>query len=308
MIGRQPRTLEPNANIKKSEFVELWKRINHKTVYTVKFDSTELVKKSIEALNKEICIPKITYTVRTGSQVSGNRIIESKSRVAEMDAKAIESGTKYDLVGKIAAATTLTRKTVAAILKGMLAARFEQFSWNPEKFISECIRIIKEQMGSIFVECIEYKQLDETFDSNIFAADKIAPELMVPIREDGKTLKKHIYDYLLSDSKGERKFARELDNADEVEVFAKLPSGFKIPTPVGDYNPDWAVAFKKGKVKYLYFVAETKGSLSGMELRKIEQAKISYAEKHFKTLSSGEFKYHVVTNYEDLLAQCGVNN
>ena len=304
MIGRQPRTLEPNANIKKSEFVELWKRINHKTVYTVKFDSTELVKKSIEALNKEICIPKITYTVRTGSQVSGNRIVESKSRVAEMDAKAVESGTKYDLVGKIAAATTLTRKTVASILKGMMAARFEQFSWNPEKFISECIRIIKEQMGSIFVECIEYKQLDETFDSNIFAADKIAPELMVPIREDGKTLKKHIYDYLLSDSKGERKFARELDNAEEVEVFAKLPSGFKIPTPVGDYNPDWAVAFKKGKVKYLYFVAESKGSLSGMELRKIEQAKISYAEKHFKALSGADFKYHVVTSYDDLLKEC----
>ena len=308
MFSRQPKPLAPNKNIKKSEFVELWKRINHKTVYTVKFDSMELVKKSIEALNKEICIPKITYTVRTGSQVSGSRIVESKSRVAEMDAKAIESGTKYDLVGKIAAATTLTRKTVAAILKGMMAARFEQFSWNPEKFISECIRIIKEQMGSIFVECIEYKQLDETFDSNIFATDKIAPELMVPIREDGKTLKKHIYDYLLSDSKGERKFARELDNADEVEVFAKLPSGFKIPTPVGDYNPDWAVAFKKGKVKYLYFVAETKGSLSGMELRKIEQAKISYAEKHFKALSGADFKYHVVTNYEDLLAQCGVNN
>ena len=305
MRARQPRALEPNANIKKTEFVELWKRINHKTVYTVKFDSAELIEKCIAALNKEICIPKITYTVRTGSQVSGSRIVESKSRVAEMDAKAIESGAKYDLVGKIAAATTLTRKTVAAILQGMLPARFEQFAWNPEKFISECIRIIQEQMGSIFVECIEYKQLDETFDSNIFAADKIAPELMVPIREDGATLKKHIYDYLLSDSKGERKFAQELDNADEIEVFAKLPSGFKIPTPVGDYNPDWAVCFKKGKVKYMYFVAETKGSLSGMQLRKIEQAKISYAEKHFKALSGGEFKYHVVTNYADLLAQCG---
>jgi type III restriction enzyme len=128
---------------------------------------------------------------------------------------------------------------------------------------------------------------------------------MAAIRPDGQVLQKHIYDYLVSDSKGERKFAAELDTDDNVVLFAKLPKGFSIPTPVGNYNPDWAIVYNREKVRHLYFVAETKGSLSEMQLRGVERAKIEYAKKHFLALiESGEqchVTYQKIASYQDLI-------
>ena len=139
----------------------------------------------------------------------------------------------------------------------------------------------------------------------------ILPANMTPIRDDGKPLQKHIYDWLTSDSAGEKCFAKDLDNSAEVVVYAKLPGGFAIPTPVGSYNPDWAIAFQEGKVKHLYFVAETKGSMSDMQLRAIEKSKIACAEKFFMSLGTKDAKYHVtykkVTNYGDLMNKATSN-
>jgi len=123
-------------------------------------------------------------------------------------------------------------------------------------------------------------------------------------------LKRHIYDYVITDSKVEKEFAEKLDVSDEVVVYAKLPGGFFIPTPVGDYNPDWAISFKEGSVKHVYFIAETKGSMSSLDLRGTEGTKIDCARKFFKKLeetTSGEkVKYDVVTDYDKLMTAVGI--
>ncbi len=305
---KRPRPIVPNKNFAKEEFKELWNRINHKTVYTVDFKSEELIKKSIEALNNResgLIIPKLTYTVRSASQMKGNQFSAAKTETRQVDKAFTETETKYDLIGKVAEGTTLTRKTIKAILSKIEKPVFDQFSDNPEKFIAECIRIINEQKATRIIESIEYHVLEDTYGVDIFTKNQMIVENQkTPIRDDGKVLQKHIYDFLMSDSKGEREFAKELDLSEEVVVYAKLPTGFSIPTPVGSYNPDWAIAFEKGKVKHLFFVAETKGSMSEMQLRPIEQIKIRCAEKHFKALSNKNLKYHVaykkVASYQDL--------
>ena len=303
---KRPKNLKPNKNFAKEEFKELWRRINRKSVYKVNFKSEELIKHAIEALNREISIPALRYTVRKGEQTDGGTIVQKQHWADELKEVAADSGIRYDLVGKIAEETTLTRKTVQAILSGMLKARFEQVKNNPEKFISECARIINEQKATMFVEAVEYRVLEETYETDVFTANQvILPEQMAAIRPDGQVLQKHIYDYLISDSKGERKFAAELDTDDNVVLFAKLPKGFSIPTPVGNYNPDWAIVYNREKIRHLYFVAETKGSLSEMQLRGVEKAKIEYAKKHFAALINGDEKCHVtyqkVASYQDLL-------
>ena len=130
----------------------------------------------------------------------------------------------------------------------------------------------------------------------------ISPETFAKFRR--KKLKKHVYDYVVTDSKVERDFVAELDNSTEAAVYAKLPRGFFIPTPVGDYNPDWAIAFTEGSVKHVYFVAETKGSLSTLQLKGVEEAKIECARKFFESLSQkngGNVTYDVVTDYSELM-------
>ena len=117
----------------------------------------------------------------------------------------------------------------------------------------------------------------------------------------GTPLKHHIYDYVFTDSKIERNFVTELDTSQEVVVYAKLPRGFSIPTPVGSYNPDWAISFKEGSVKHVYFIAETKGSMSSMELRKVEECKIECARKYFSAITSDQVKYDVVDSYGKLM-------
>ena len=305
--SKRPRPLKTNANFAKDEFKELWKRINHKTAYTVEFSSEELIRKAIEALDRQIDIPMLTYTVKKAQQVDGDAFAMVAHESHEVYEHYTETGIKYDLIGKVAEGTILTRKTVRAILSGMKAFRFNQFKYNPEKFIAECVRIINEQKGTMIVEHIQYHILDETYSTDIFTKNQIIlPAHMVPIRDDQQLLQKHIYDYLTTDSAGEKNFAKELDNAADVVVYAKLPSGFAIPTPLGSYNPDWAIAFKEGSVKHLYFVAETKGSMSEMQLREIEKTKIACAKKFFVALGEKGTEYHVtykkVSSYSDLLS------
>lgn len=305
---KRPRPLATNKNFSKDEFKDLWKRINHKAAYTVEFSSEELVKKAVAALDRQIDIPKLTYTVRKATQTSGNAFAAGVHEAHQVDEHYTDTGVKYDLIARVAEGAVLTRKTVKTILQGIQPARFAQFRNNPEKFISEVIRIIREQKATMVVEHIKYHVLDETYDSDIFTKNQmIFPANMVPIRDDEKVLQKHVYDYLTTDSIGEKTFAKELDNSADVVVYAKLPGGFTIPTPVGNYNPDWAIAFKAGSVKHIFFVAETKGSLSEMQLRPIETAKIACAGAFFKELAQKDVQYHVtykqVASYADLLAK-----
>ena len=292
-----------NANFQKKEFQELWHRINRKAIYAVDFKTDELIDKCIKALDKELRVTPLQYTVTVGEQKDEAKYEEMKNGdafVAKQNqtdylVTSASSVVKYDVIGKLTESTQLTRRTVAAILRGINAAVFSQFKANPEDFLLKAGTLINEQKATIIVEHLAYNPLDETHTIDIFTQDK---------KEDlskGFKATRHIYDYVFTDSTIERTFVGELDASAEVVVYAKLPRSFYIPTPVGNYNPDWAIAFQSGKVKHVFFVAETKGSMSSMDLRKIEEAKIECARKFFSKITSDQVKYDVVVSYGKLI-------
>ena len=311
MIGNGNETTVPsndlNENFAKKEFQTLWNYINHKYAYTVDFDSNELIKKAIEHIDRELFVSQLQYTVSKSEQRDvmdammvreSNSFYEAKSSTTILK-HSETSQIKYDLIGKIAEGTVLTRKTVAAILQGISPIKFAMFKNNPEEFITKVIRLIKEQKATMIVEHISYDQIEGKYDSSIFTAEKHASF------DKAYRAKKHIQDYVFTDGTAEksveRRFAEELDGAKEVCVYAKLPKGFAIPTPVGSYSPDWAIAFYEGTVKHIYFIAETKGTMESLELRPIEKAKISCARKLFNEISTENVVYHDVDSYQNLL-------
>ena len=284
------------ANFDKKEFQELWKQINHKYAYTVHYDSEELIRKVVNDINGNLNVKQLSYTVHSGMQSDVNTFDSNQKTTSEkIDVTAL-SQTKYDLVGEIAKGATLTRKTVVTILQRIDASKFAMFKNNPEEFISRVVRSIKEQKATMIVECIRYNTIDDTYDSTIFTNEKHSAtfDRAVPAN-------KSIMEYIFPDSNGERDFAKALEMATEVCVYAKLPRSFQIPTPVGNYAPDWAIAFEKDKMKHVFFVAETKGSMNSMDLRPVEKAKIECAKKLFNEASTGNVHYAHVASYQDLL-------
>ena len=299
---------ELNENFFKKEFQTLWGYINHKYAYTVDFDSNELIAKSVKHINDRLQVTQLQYTSVTGTQRKdmdqfelerGESFDTEKSKTKTLqNAGAIQI--KYDLVGKVASGTTLTRRTTAAILQAIDPVKLSMFKFNPEEFISKVIKLIKEQKATMIVDHISYDQIEGAYDSSIFTAEKHSQTL-----DKAFKAQRHIQDYVFTDGTAEksveRRFAQDLDIAEEVCVYAKLPKGFAIPTPVGNYSPDWAIAFNEGSVKHIYFVAETKGTMESLQLRPIEQAKISCAKKLFNKLSTSHVKYHDVDSYQSLL-------
>jgi len=300
--ARKAKANPLNANFERKEFQALWSKINRKAAYTVHFDSQELIAKAATALDG-LHVERLQYLVERGEQIaqatyddlkqgSGFKISE---REVEKFQASIHSAVKYDLLGNLAAATQLTRATVARMLQGMNKAAFGQYKYNPEDFIAKTAQLINEQKATVIVEHIAYDPVAESHSSDIFTAEKPRSDF-----SSGYEAKRHIYDYVFTDSDIERKFVEELDTSTEVVVYAKLPKSFFIPTPVGNYNPDWAIAFQQGKVKHVYFVAETKGSMSSLDLRAIESSKIACARKFFAKITSDQVKYEVVDSYGKL--------
>lgn len=293
-----------NDNFNKKEFQALWEKINRKAAYTVDFDSSELVGKATKTLNADLRISKLQFLIKQGQQldeldlddVSNKTGFTVSGQKTDYNTGTIRSSVKYDLIGEIADSAQLTRRTVGEILKGLDLPVFKQFRDNPEDFIAKASRLIKEQKATMIIEHLTYDPIDQSYDSAIFAAEKGKDDFSKAFKA-----KNHIYDYVFTDSKIERAFAENLDTSAEVTVYAKLPRGFSIPTPVGDYNPDWAIVFKDGQVKHIYFIAETKGSMSSLELREIEKARIQCAKKFFAKISSDQVKYDMVNNYEQLM-------
>lgn len=314
--GRKPKKIPLNeANFKKREFQELWRRINHKAVYQVDFDSAELIANCIRVLDTSLNVTVMQYVVEKGQQVVGLEVEQLEAgtgfKVSEtkVEHSAVSAGStvKYDLLGEIAEKTQLTRRTCAAILTGVSPGTFAKFKQNPEQFITEAARLINEQKATVIIEHLTYDPLDERYDSSIFTENQTAQDLS----KAGEKLKKSVYEYVVTDSKVERAFVEKLDVSNEVVVYSKLPRGFSIPTPVGNYNPDWAIAFRDDvtNIKHVYFVAETKGSMSTLQLKTVEEAKIECARKFFASLdakaASGAVKYDVVDSYDSLLQLVG---
>ena len=311
---RKPKKNPLNANFEKQEFKELWNRINRKAAYSVDFDSDELVQNAVKTLNDKdagLRVPPLQYTIQHGEQaaiatydgIKDGKAFELKNSETKDNQASIHSAVKYDLIGKLAEGTQLTRRSVTDILKKLNAAVFAQFKTNPERFIAEAIRLINEQKATVIIEHLAYDPVEDKFDLDIFTAGQTKQDFSHAVN----TPKHHIYDFVLPDSgsKPERDFAEALEASAEVVVYAKLPRGFLIPTPVGDYNPDWAITFKDGAVKHIYFVAETKGSMSSMDLREIEKTKIKCARKFFdemnRRFAPENVKYDVVDSFGKLM-------
>lgn len=287
------------------EFKALWAKINSKSVYVVDFDTDELIRKSIDSLDRKLRVSKIYFKVETGAMEqikSKEELVSGASFVKEESAScgnvvAASSNVKYDLIGKLVDETGLTRKAVIQILQGIQPATFNQFKNNPEEFIIKVAALINEEKATAIIEHITYDVMDDKYGTDVFTAPTIKGRLGV----NAMKAKKHLYDHIVYDSSNEQAFATELDTNTNVAVYVKLPDGFYISTPVGHYNPDWAIAFYEGTVKHIYFVAETKGSMNSMQLRLIEESKIHCAREHFKAISNGEVVYDVVDSYKTLL-------
>lgn len=311
MIGRAQEKISENTltdNFAKREFKELWARINRKHAYTVSFSDDELRRKSIERINSDLRVSRLQYTLTVGGQKSqatrdevqgGSSFGRSQTETRDVDAGTASVGVTYDLVGEVAQAAAITRRSAATILAGIDPNVFELYRVNPEEFIKKAAALIVSEKATMVVEHISYHEIDDVYDEAIFT------ERMPDNASKAYEAKKNIQRFVFPDSDGERRFAEDMDAAAEVAVYAKLPRTFQIPTPVGNYAPDWAIAFKEGSVRHVFFVAETKGTMDTLELSGVENAKIACAKKLFNEMSTGDVRYHNVATYEDLLEVMG---
>ena len=292
--------------LKKKEFLALWNKINQKSFYTVSFDTEDLIRKTIDKLNEYLEVSRIFVKKEYGEQ---EQQIHSKEQLLQGDGfrqrktdqeiagHSILGSVRYDLIGKLVEETGLTRSTIAAILSGMAPQKFAMFRLNPEEFIVKAGKIINNEKATTIIQHITYNKLNAMYDTDIFTATTLRGKL----GQNAMPVDRSIYDYLIYDSDGERKFAGQLDISEKVALYVKLPKAFFITTPVGKYSPDWAIAFNEGMVKHVYFVAETKGRNDTMELRGVENAKIACARAHFAAISSESVTYDVVSDFEQLM-------
>ena len=300
-------------NFQKKEFQKLWQRINRKAIYRIDFDSEELIQNCVRALNNQLQVSPLQYKVQVGIQNEGltDSQLNRGDGFAITDtttegANFIQSKVKYDLVGKVSESTQLKRETTASILDRINPETFNKYRQNPEQFISETSRIITEQKATMVIEQLTYDEINERHEIEIFTENQIG----IDFSRATTKLNNHIYDYAVVDSEVERSFVKEMDTSTQIVVYAKLPHGFLIPTPIGDYNPDWAISFKQGSVKHIYFIAETKGTMSSMKMRELEKAKIECARKFFDKIGEqtavDRVKYDVVTDFNKLMELVGL--
>ena len=299
---RQTVILNTNKNFAKKEFQALWEKINLKTTYEVQFDTEQLIQDAKVKIDAQLNIGDRVYEVKTGEledgtaeQMKEGELIKESKRENFKLKNDLYSNTVYDVVGEIEVQTHLTRRTIVEILKKIKQEKFLLIRKNPEEFIGKCSKLINEVKASLIINNIVYHKTKERHDAKtVFTNDKFA------LRKS-ELLRKHIYDFLTSDSKIESNFATALENSTEVVVYAKLPKSFYVSTPVANYSPDWAIVFDKDKVRHIYFIAETKGSDSDMDLREIERLKIHCATEHFKEISGAEVSFEKVSSYEKLM-------
>ena len=309
MIGNEknnsPITLKPNANFEKKEFQELWKKINSQVSYKIDIDTNELITSSIEGINQTLEVTKVLVNITIAKQKNLFEVEDLTNETMMDEAKHIyekmdyELGTtKYDLIGEIVKNTQFTRKTIVKILSEIREDKFAMFKTNPEDFILKVSHIINSQKIKLLVNGIKYFKTNETYTNDIFTISNFKCNL----NTDTIEVKKHIYDYLKSDSNVEKEFAKAMDNG-QIIVYAKLPNEFKIPTPMGKYNPDWAVVFERIDRKNIYFVAETKGNCQELQLKGAENLKIQYAKRYFECLNDEDIIYDCVNNYGELVSK-----
>ena len=280
------------------EFAELWDRIKHRTTFRVDFDGDGLIERCAREIRINLSVGKARFVVRTSTldiDRGGVTAEEGSSSVVVSDTSDFDLP---DIVSYLQDETSLTRRSIVQIL--VKSERLDDFRNNPQKFIEQVAAIIKRQMHLYIVDGIKYQRLgdefcysQELFDDN---------ELYGYLKRNMLDSTKSVYDHVVFDSDNEEAFAGGLERDEAVKLYAKLPSWFKIDTPLGSYNPDWAVLMDIDDVERLYFVVETKGSLFSDELRPTEKAKIDCGRKHFKALDDG-VSFKIASGYESFREQ-----
>ena len=291
------------TNFNHPEFKKFWEKINSKSTYTVNFDTSILIKNSVEKINQDLHVVKITAEIKSGEMITTgidleklktNKAFGNEQTKTENVKNIISRKYTLDLIEKIVTETFLKRKTVIEILTKISKGKFDLFKENPEDFIIQISKIINDEKAEIIYDNIVYHKTEERIPLDIFEKG---------ILNSGNSIdvKRYIYDYLIYDSDNEKKFAINIDSSVEVIVFSKLPKNhYVIYTPIGRFSPDWMIVFDKNKVKYAYFIAETKGSKRDLDQRGVERIKIECAKKHFHVISDENVKFDVVSSWDDL--------
>jgi len=307
MVGDGRKTVTPRLrreNFDKTAFQDLWGRINRKAVYFTDFDTAALIDAATRRLDKDLNVPKQQVVVTGGAQkktLDAEAVRSGQSfqtnRTATERVASVESTIHYDLVGRLAAETRLTRRTTGAVLKSIQAQTFAMFGQNPETFIKKAADLIRAEKVRLAIEKLRYDRTAQSYDATIFTSDQ-------PTVDATRTLpsSRSVFDHIVTDSDTELEFATKLEGEDRVIVYAKLPRGFVIPTPGGNYNPDWAIAFEDPKTaeKHIYFVAETKGSMMEEDLRAGELQRIECATRFFDNVVN-EVRYEKIDGYDKLI-------
>ena len=305
LIGNGRKTVQLRVvreNLEKNAFQELWSRINQKAVYFSDFDSDALVRAAVRRLDRDLSVQQQVIVVsganlQTGIDVEqvrrGSAFAEERARY-EVNEQPVESKIRYDMVGQLASLTRLTRATAGTILQQISPKTFALFGRNPEQFLRRAADLVRREKVQLAIETLRYEKTGERYDVSIFETDK--PEVAI---DRAVQATYHVYDYVAVDSDTERTFAERLEAAEEVIVYAKLPRGFTIPTPGGNYNPDWAIAIEANGVREIYFVAETKGAAEDEELRASEKQNIDSAKRYFADVAQ-DVTFKKVASYDEL--------
>ncbi len=289
----------------KREFQALWQQINRKTYYEVDFETEDLIAKAVAGLDESLHVTPIHIAITSGKleHIHSKGVLEAGQAMQVGTTRhiklkeAVASGVRYDLLGELVQRTGLKRSTIATILQRIKPETFGMYRTNPEEFIIRAGKIIDGRKSSAVIEHIAYHKMDQQYEADIFSEQELRGRIGI----DALPSTKSLYDLVVVDSQGvEKRFAEELEQQEMVEVYTKLPRGFYISTPMGRYNPDWAIAFREGSVKHIYFVAETKGSEDVTQLREVEQNKIECARRHFASISDSTVKFDVVSSYSSL--------
>lgn len=293
--------------LKSREFQELWSRISSKSAYAADFDTDELIGKAVDLLNRKLRVPKVCFRVESGGLGrirSGKQLLEGRAMRRESSAEygpdsrsALNRNVKYDLVGKLAEETALTRKAIIRILTGIEKAVFHEFKDNPEEFIIRAAALINEEKARAVIGHITYTPLDEKYGTDIFTGVSARGRFGV----NAMKARKHLFNYVLYDSEQERVFVEKLEEAEEVAVYVKLPESFSISTPAGRYTPDWAVAFREGTMGHAYLVADRKRAGDSGRFGLTEEAKLHCAGEHFRAVGGEDVVCAAADSFEALM-------
>jgi len=289
------RAIKLNKEVYLSDdFKELWGRIKYKTTYRVKFDEAKLIEKCVEEIKNNLIVAKARFAYnKAGLDITQGGV---DTQIKE-ESSFVYNATDFtlpDIVSYLQNETNLTRKAIVEIL--IKSDKLEQFKNNPQKYIEQIISLIQRTMRHFIVDGIKYEKIgdDSFYAQEIFEKKELIGYLNQNLQES----KKGVYDYVIYDSDVEKNFAISFESNPMVKLYAKLPSFFKIDTPLGSYNPDWAVVIDRDTEEKLYFIVESKGSLFTEALRPLEKAKITCGKRHFEALNSG-IEFAMATNMND---------